>query len=48
MEWLGDFEAALTAEVDVQKRDVGPPQFLETQKRVGSRRRHADDLSDSG
>jgi hypothetical protein len=47
MEWLGDFEAALTAEVDVQKRDVGP-QFLETQKRVGIRRRHADDLSDSG
>jgi hypothetical protein len=42
VELLGDFEAALDPEVDVDQRHVGP-QLLETPKRVSAGRCHADD-----
>ena len=41
MELLGEFEAALRAEVDVDQRYVGP-YFLEQPQRLGSGGRHAN------
>jgi hypothetical protein len=42
LEALGQLQAALAAEVDVQQRDVRP-QLRGPLKRLGTGRRHADD-----